>query len=183
MKHYLDIFIEDRPMDTKYLHVLDKSVYHDRLPIENPVLKVEVPNKSGFVLPRFSVGEDNVYTTRSLKYYKDTKTLFDLPDGIYIITYSICPNDETYVKKYHLRTAVLENKLDNLISELLSVCEPIINSSNSIDNENLMNELILCTTILKSAKIAASNGNIAMAVKLYCKVEKLINDYVLRTNK
>lgn len=179
MKHNLDIYIEDRPMDTKYIHVIDKSVYHDRVPIENPVLKVQMPGKNSYVLPRFSVGEDNVYTTRSLKYYKDTKTLFDLPDGIYTFTYSICPNESLYVKIYHLRTAVLENKLDNYILENLNSCELIIDAGNGIDNEKAMNDLVMCTVVLKSAKIAANNGNTVMAKKLYCKAEKIVENYGL----
>lgn len=179
MKHYLDILIEDRPMEEKYIHVRDKSIYHDRLPLENPVLKVEVPNKDGFIIPRFSISEDNVYTTRSLKIYKDTKTTFDLSDGIYKFTYSICPNEETFLIQYHLRTTILENLLSNTILKYFSTCEVSVNVDNSIGNTLALRDLATCTMLIKTAKISAKNGNIEMAKRLYCKIENIINNGML----
>ena len=48
-----------------------------------------------------------------------------LPDGVYVIRYSVSPNDKVYVEYNYLRTAVFMNKYYGVLCNLeLACCEP-----------------------------------------------------------
>lgn len=48
-----------------------------------------------------------------------------LPDGVYVIRYSVSPNDKVYVEYNYLRTSIFMNKYYGILCNLeLSSCEP-----------------------------------------------------------
>lgn len=180
MTHYLDIIVEDRLLNTTFIDVFDRTVYNSRIPVENAVLKVEVPGKSDFVLPRFTRGDLNTYTTRSLKFYKNVKETFELPDGIYTFTYSVCPNELLYCKVIHFRTANLQKKLNELIVQsLLNTCDEQYTDQFFATKMINQNKLTTVKFIIDAVKIYAKKGNLKQATDLYNRATKIIDNYGL----
>jgi hypothetical protein len=49
----------------------------------------------------------------------------DIPDGIYIIKYSVSPNDQVYVEYNHMRITQAMNKYYNVLCDVdANACEP-----------------------------------------------------------
>lgn len=49
----------------------------------------------------------------------------DLPDGIYIIKYSVSPNDQVYVEYNHMRISQAMNKYYNILCDVdANACDP-----------------------------------------------------------
>lgn len=74
----------------------------------------------------FMANFDLEFTASDLSLQAQNATeLACLPDGLYIIQYSVSPNDETFVKYYHLRTtSALNTYYKELCKLQLAQCEP-----------------------------------------------------------
>jgi hypothetical protein len=133
MKHKLSLHIPDTMNDWS-LTIQDTSVYTDLIPISCPTLQILVP---GFVKavtvndtsmpdplePRFN----RTFTACDLDLQTEScGTRFDcLPDGIYVIKYSVSPNDIVYVEYNHLRIVQALKKWNQKLCDLeLAPCEP-----------------------------------------------------------
>jgi hypothetical protein len=114
--------------------IQDISVYAELIPISCPTLQILVP---GFVLAT-TVNEDTqpvplapqfirTFTACDLNLQSEScGTRFDcLPDGIYVIRYSVSPNDLVYVEYNHLRMVQSLQKWNDKLCELdLAPCDP-----------------------------------------------------------
>jgi hypothetical protein len=70
-----------------------------------------------------------------------------LPDGIYVIRYSVSPNDRVYVEYHYLRVCQTLNKYFHELCELeLSACEP------EADVKEDLAELRLIKSFIDAAK-------------------------------
>src|SRR3990172_4067108 len=99
-KHLLALDIPET-LNTKGIRISDSSIYSSDLPKECPKLEITLP---GFNLP-------SVINT--------------LPDGVYIIRYSLSPNDQLYVEYNHLRITCALNTINDILCCLdISNCEP-----------------------------------------------------------
>lgn len=126
-KHKLSLEIPDT-LNSCILRVVDTSIYNPDITVTCPLLQITVP---GFSMPVFI---DNVLPNFSLNLsacllkiqsQNCNTTYNDLPDGIYIIKWSIAPNDYVYVEYNHLRITKALNKIKNIYCELdLGACEP-----------------------------------------------------------
>lgn len=110
------------------LRVVDISVYNANMNIKCPTLLITPP---GFSSP-FQV--DNIQpefiknlTACDLKLQTSGcgTTFNDLSDGVYVLHYSVSPNDTVYVEYNHMRITRALLKLRNALCELdLSGCAP-----------------------------------------------------------
>lgn len=168
MAHELKITVEDVFQDQKYIRVADWSVYDKYLPVTNRVTKVEIPGQQTFKLIPLPQGGSFAYTSKSLKI---SKTIEGLPDGLWIFTYSICPNERKYTKVYHFRTVELENALYGYMAKVLGGC--IDSEVNSI--------LIECALKIQALKTnSIDNNNCQKAYDLYTEVQSSINSLLIK---
>jgi hypothetical protein len=125
--HVLSLEVPD-VMNTCIIKIFDTSVYATGMPVVCPILNVTVP---GFnysseisVTPGFSL----TLTACDLGLQStgcDTSVYSNLPDGIYIIKYSVSPNEFVYVEYNHMRITQALNKYYNILCQLdVSDCDP-----------------------------------------------------------
>ena len=112
------------------LRVVDTSVYNPLTPPSCILLQITLP---GFNVPvQFTDTEItpgfNLNLTAcdlDLQVNNCGTTYQNLPDGIYIIKYSVSPNDLVYVEYNHLRITCALNKIQAIYCNLdLAACDP-----------------------------------------------------------
>lgn len=109
------------------LRIVDTSVYMS-IPVSCPKLQITVPGFSTSVeiegvLPGFNYN----LTACDLEIQRSgCGTMFNsLPDGIYVIKYSVSPNDVVYAEYNHLRITKALDKLNKRLCELdIAKCAP-----------------------------------------------------------
>lgn len=116
-------FYEDYNSTT--LTIIDRSIYNEDITVGCERLLITLP---GFVHPitvPISTGFNEAFTAYDLKLTnRNNSNLMKLPDGLYIINYSICPNDEVYVEYNYLRqTETYKKYFKKLCSLQLLGCE------------------------------------------------------------
>lgn len=125
--HVLSLEVPD-VMNPCIIKVFDTSVYASNMPVVCPILAITVP---GFnysseisVLDGFSA----TITACDLGLQAtgcDLSEYANLPDGIYIIKYSVSPNDAVYVEYNHMRITQALMKYQKVLCQLeLSDCDP-----------------------------------------------------------
>ena len=142
--------------NTCIMSILDTSVYSDMVPITCPTLNVTVP---GFtysnqinITPSCVACNDGFMLTLTacdlgLQSVDCGSTYVDIPDGVYIIKYSVSPNDIVYVEYNHLRMTQALNKFNSAMCSLdLAGCDP----PEKVKNE--LQELRLIKMYLDAAK-------------------------------
>lgn len=128
---------------------MDASIYTNKLPINCGVLQITPP---GFNTPKaIDVNSEFNIVLNACDLGLQTADCGDtsnvIPDGIYIIRYSVSPNDQVYVEYNHLRvTQFLNDYYQNLADLELAACEP------STDVKNKLNELRLIKSFIDAAK-------------------------------
>lgn len=125
-KHILTLEVPETANE-KILRLVDTSSYVSTLPIECGTLQITSP---GFNAPR------NIEALPGFNLVLNACTLGiqtvgcdndnePLPDGIYIIRYSISPNDKVWVEYNHLRTTQTLNAYYKKLCEFdVAACEP-----------------------------------------------------------
>ena len=151
--------------DCKTLAILDTSYY----PVtpEFPTLVIEMPGFSPVQFP-FQTGQVNIFNSYSLGLsgINTVPDLIDLPDGLYMLTYSICPNDQQYVTKHYLRTCQIEYKFAQEFAKTVNFCD--------IDSK-FMSDLQRIEVLIEGAKANAKVCNPTKAVELYRKANELLD--------
>lgn len=128
---------------------MDASIYTDKLPINCGVLQITPPGfnapKAIDVNPEFNSVLNACDLGLQTANCGDTSNV--IPDGIYIIRYSVSPNDQVYVEYNHLRvTQFLNDYYQNLADLELAQCEP------GADVKDKLNELRLIKSFIDAAK-------------------------------
>jgi hypothetical protein len=147
-KHQLSLEIPDSN-NIKVLRLFDTSFYADNVNVDCSTLRITSP---GFnlpividVLPSFNL----VLNACSLGIQRSgcgTNSM-PLPDGIYVINYSVSPNDKVYVEYNYLRTTQIMNKYYGILGQLeMASCEP------AADVKEMLNELRLIKSFIDAAK-------------------------------
>lgn len=112
------------------LRVVDTSVYNNQtaptcilLQVTLPGFSIPVEFRDDVIAPGFSL---NLTACDLQLQTTNCGTVFnDLPDGIYILKYSVSPNDIVYVEYNHLRITCALNKIQAIYCELdLGTCDP-----------------------------------------------------------
>lgn len=148
-KHTLSLEIPDT-LNECIMCVMDTSVYADKPPIECPYLDILSPGFTCAV--RLDVTPDFCklnLTACDLGLQTDNcGTVFNIiPDGIYVIKYSIAPNEFVFVEYNHLRTTEALNKVNKALCALdVAACDPLP------EIKEKLRELRLIEMLLKAAK-------------------------------
>ena len=132
MKHVLSLHMPNT-MNDWALTIHDTSIYNENMNISCPTLQVLMP---GFTSAT-TINEDSVpplvpgfirhLTACTLEVQStDCGSRYDcLPDGIYVIRYSVSPNDLVYVEYNHLRIVQAMKLYSKHLCDLkLQACEP-----------------------------------------------------------
>lgn len=154
-KHHLSLEVPDTN-NVKVLRLFDTSQYAEDLTVDCGTLRITSP---GFnlpvvidVLPHFNL----VINACSLGLQRSGcgTTAESLPDGIYVINYSVSPNTSVFVEYNHLRVVQITNKYNNIMANLeIAACEP------NADVKAKLDELRLIKSFIDAAKIKVEYGH------------------------
>lgn len=127
------------------IRVVDTSIYADPaiLPIECQQLDITIPgtNQPVYITLGLTPNFCGVFDATDLGI--DCPPGSPLHDGLYTIRYSISPNDQMYVKYYHLRTTSATNRYYGEICKLhLQECEPSSEEKQKLDDLRYIKMLI-----------------------------------------
>ena len=120
-------------MNTCILKIMDTSVYSDLLPVTCPTLNVTVPGFAysvqleGTQMTEFVASGHITLTACNLNLQTTNcgTQYANLPDGIYVIKYSVSPNDQVFVEYNYLRVTSALNLYYTKLGELdVKACEP-----------------------------------------------------------
>jgi len=158
----LDIDVVEQS-NCKYLSILDCSQYITKP--ENASLDITIPGFSNPIRCSFDYGEVNVYNSGLLGITGADSTLLNLPDGIYTITYRICPLDVLYITKKIIRVCELECKYLTLYAKVALDCS---STPSEFDKLNKIKVYI------ESAKAHGSICNYLKAAEFIQKANSLL---------
>ncbi len=114
-------------MNPCILSINDTSVYADIVPVTCETLNVTVPGFSYSNQIDVTAGFTEILTACDLQLQTVNcgETYVNLPDGIYIIKYSVSPNELVYVEYNHLRITQALVRWNKAMCNLdLAACEP-----------------------------------------------------------
>jgi hypothetical protein len=148
-KHTLSLEVPDTLNDC-ILRVVDTSLYADKVLVECPYLDILAPGFTCAVRLDVEPGFCNLNLTAcdlGLQ-TEDCGIRFDtLPDGVYVIKYSVAPNEYVYAEYNHLRITKALNKLNEILCALdVANCDPLP------EIKEKLKELRLIEMLLKAAK-------------------------------
>lgn len=126
MTHKLSLEIPT-VLNTCIFKVFDTSVYNESLPVTCPTLQVTPPGFNYSIELDFVPGESKVITACDLNLQTQNceEELREIPDGIYIIKYSVSPNEVVYVEYNYLRITKALRRYNKILCDLdLAACEP-----------------------------------------------------------
>lgn len=146
-KHILSLEVST-VANCEILSIRDTSQYSSLLPTDCPELLITVPGFNSPVLieviPNFDL--NLVACDLGVQTINCATENTSLPDGIYVIRYSVAPNDEVYVEYNHLRTtSILTLYYEVLCGLNLETCEP------SSEKQDLITETQYIRTLIDAA--------------------------------
>lgn len=159
--------------DAKSLLIADISVYPSPFSIINPTIEITPPSFPTKTLT-FVAQAFTVYDSQSLGITCPDLDCdkIDLPDGIWNVKYSITPAYQFFVTKSFLRINKLMERFDKVFLKLeFMQCDMAI-------KEEDMEILNTIETYINGAVAAANNCLDVLAMKLYSKASKQIDEFV-----
>lgn len=150
-RHILSLEVPDT-LNSSILTIIDTSVYSDLNSVVCPYLQVTPPGYSqpiNFEAPEIAPGFTVHLTACDLgmQTVQCGTTFYDIPDGIYIIRYSVSPNEIVYVEYNHLRITKALNLVQKIYCDLdLGTCDPPVAIKQKLE------KLTLIEQYLKAAK-------------------------------
>ncbi len=146
MQHVLSFESPDT-LNKCLLRLTDTSIYNKDAVVTCPTLQVTVPGFSqSVVIPNVQPGFMFNLTACDLKIQKtDCGTkFFDLSDGIYILKYSVSPNDQVFVEYNHLRITFALDKIQKILCRLdVSHCDPPDKTKKRLLELNVIKMMLL----------------------------------------
>ena len=167
-QHELGLNIPDI-LNTCVIKIEDVSDYSDLLEVTCPLLQITPPGFTFAVqfhdLPNLFT---KIYNAADLKIGSAGDPL---PDGVYVIRYSVSPNDKVFIEYNYLRIAVIMNTYYDVLCALeLTTCEP------DIDIKEKLNELRYIRMLIDGAKSKVEYcHSITEGMDLYNYALKLLN--------
>lgn len=159
----------------KTMLFVDMSQYFEEP--ERPLLQILLPGYTKYFTVSINARRINVLNSNIIGLSKSIKTsdLVALPDGVWTLTYRICPYDKLYKQSYHLRTVALKAKLAKV--------REFLNAKDCEDCEWVKNAVVDILLLIWSGEAAAQEGERDNANSFYQKacaktdrlVDKLFN--------
>lgn len=173
MKSRLNFNIIDTH-DLKTLGIVDTSWYNPDMKIESPTLEVIPPGYLKAVSPFFMEKALNVFDSGNLgiTHISCGEGPVDLPDGIWKVKYSICPNDVLFTERYFLKTDRIQCKYDQAF---LSLDLSEITTSDQIRKRKLLEEIDL---YIQGAVASGNRQNPSLAISLYNKANRMLDSFL-----
>lgn len=136
-------------MNPCILKIFDTSVYSDLIPVTCPTLNITVPGFGYSV--QLETTENFVDTITACDLGLQTTDCgtvnVDIPDGVYVIKYSVSPNETVYVEYNHMRITQALNKYYNVLCDVdVNACDPPFKIKQKLE------ELRLIFMYLQAAK-------------------------------
>lgn len=158
--------------DFKTLGIVDTSWYNPDITVESATIEILAPGYVYAVSPFFMPKALNVYNSNGVGITKASceEELKDLPDGIWRVKYSICPNDKLYIEKFFLKTDKLRCKYNQAFLNLDL-------KSEGEDKSGKKMRLDEIEFYIQGAIAASNDQNAKDAQDFYNKADKLLNKY------
>ncbi len=167
----LDFYIEEI-LNPKVLIIRDASFYNPDIVPTGAQLTVQYPGSDRYVT--IPVSTNFTYTINSntlgITSVLTSEGLVELPDGLWTIRYSICPNDELFVEYTFLRNTKQLIKYYNLF------CSLEIQKCNKKEYEKELEKLRLIKQKIDAAKYLADCEKFTQSLELYDAVCILLNE-------
>lgn len=163
----LNLDIQVSTCSSCYNLVLEDHSYYLSTP-EKPVIDITPPGFTSPIIFEFNASKTNIFTSYSFG-LSPTTEVSQLPDGLYTITYKICPYDELYEKFYHIRTCKIRCAWDKQFLKIFDNCF-------SPDEKTLFN-LKQVDALIIGAEIAAKACDPDKAVLMLRKANELITKF------
>ena len=134
-------------MNSCVLKIFDTSVYAIPLTVTCPTLNITVPGFGysnqieGAIMNDF-INTGHITLTACNLQLQTTNCgtqYVDIPDGIYIIKYSVSPNDQVYVEYNHMRITQAMNKYYKILCDVdANACEPPLKVKQRLEELRLI---------------------------------------------
>jgi hypothetical protein len=161
--------------DFKTLGIVDTSWYNPDIKIEESTIEILPPGYNKAASPYFMVKALNIYNSNGLGISRAScnDELLDLPDGLWKVKYSICPNDKLFVERFFLKT----DKLRCKYSQAFLSFDLTNTGSDPLRSKDKMIKLNEIEFYIQGAIAAANNQNAKLASDLYKKADKLVDKF------
>lgn len=146
-KHILSLEIPT-VSNSDLLCIKDTSQYSKELAIDCEELLITLPGFSVPVLVKVDNGFDMCLTACTLAIQNSNCGTIqeNIPDGVYIIRYSVSPNSKVYVEYNHLRVTKLLSTYYEVLCDLeVQACQP------DSEKQSLLSEMSYIRTIIDAA--------------------------------
>lgn len=157
--------------NSKTIGIADSSTYDPNIIIANPTMEITPPGGYNRVSLPFQPKSINTYNSNLVGITNacDQDQLVNMPDGLYILRYSINPNLTTYVIKTFMRTTMIECRLQQ------SLLSALTDEKLTYTQKDNLRKKILDIQILIEGSISAANQlDTTTSVDLYNRADKLI---------
>lgn len=180
-QHALSLEVLDT-LNPCILRIVDTSVYNSFINIDCPTLEITLPGfnysiplTSDVIIPGFSI--NITACILGLQTENCSSQFVNLPDGIYILRYSVSPNNIVFVEYNHLRMTQLLNKYDKVLCALdLANCAPDTETSKKLQT---LHEVRMYLDAAK-AKVEVCHEP-DKGIELYSYAKKLLNKFECRS--
>jgi hypothetical protein len=154
--------------NAKTLGIADASTYNG-IPSASSI-EITVPALGQVVLP-FNYNSFNVFNSTSLGLSDVGQPLIPLPDGVYLLKYSIAPAYLYSVEKSIIRVDQLQEKFDSAFMKLdMMECDMAIKTQQKVTLSSI-------NFFIQGAIAAANNCAIAEANKLYAQANRMLDNF------
>lgn len=129
-------------MNACIMKLFDTSVYTNLLPVTCPTLNITVPGFGYSVQIDTTENFAETITACDLQLQTtDCGTSYsDIPDGIYIIKYSVSPNEQVYVEYNHMRITQALIKYNKVLCDVdAAACDPPVAIKKKLESLRLIN--------------------------------------------
>lgn len=160
--------------DFKTLGIVDTSWYNPDITVETPTIEIFPPGFTYAASPFFMIKALNIYNSNGLGITKASceEELIDLPDGLWKVKYSICPNDKLYIEKFFLKTDKLQCRYTQAF---LNLDLSKVDSDSELKKRSNLQDIEL---FIQGAIAAANNQDAKLASDLYKKANNMLNSYL-----
>jgi hypothetical protein len=167
----LDILVINT-YNAETLGIADNSVYD--IAITAPTINITVPGQPVIALP-FVPNDFNVFNSTSLGLTTVGQPLTPLPDGVYLLRYTITPATTYFVNKSIMRTQLIQEKFDSAFMRLdMMECDSAIRMQSKVTLNSIY-------YMIQGSIAAANNAAVVTANKLYAQADRMLDNFI-RTN-
>lgn len=159
--------------DFKTIGILDTTWYNPDIVVETPTIEIIPPGYTVAASPFFMIKGLNVYNSNGVGITRASceEELVDLPDGIWRLKYSICPNDKLFIERFFLKT---DQILCRYTQAFLTLDLKNAESKKDVERKKKLEEIEF---YINGAIAASNNQNAKEAIDLYNKADKSLSRF------